>query len=179
MKKVLIISTSLRTDSNSDILADSFIKGAREAGNKVEKISLRGKTINFCIGCLACQKTLRCIMHDDADDIVSKMKNADALVFATPIYYYEMAGQMKTLLDRANPLFPAEYSFRDIYLLASCAEDEASAVDGAMHGLEGWIRCFEKCRLAGVVRGTGVTNPGEMRMKEAALHEAYIMGKSL
>ena len=118
-------------------------------------------------------------MHDDADEIVHKMKGADVIAFATPIYYYEMAGQMKTLLDRANPLFPSDYAFRDIYLLASCAEDKDSAVDGAMHGLEGWISCFEKCRLAGVARGSGVTNPGEMRAKAAAMHEAYVMGKNL
>lgn len=47
------------------------------------------------------------------------------IVFATPIYYYEMSGQLKTLLDRANALFPSDYAFRDIYLLASATEDEA------------------------------------------------------
>ena len=124
MKTVLIISTSPRKGGNSEILADEFAAGAREAGHDVEKVCLYDKTINFCKGCLACQKTQRCVIHDDADAIARKMKDADVLVFATPIYYYEMCGQMKTMLDRANPLFPAEYAFRDIYLLASAEENE-------------------------------------------------------
>jgi multimeric flavodoxin WrbA len=93
-KKVLIISTSPRKGSNSDALADEFAKGAMDAGNEVEKVSLIGKDIQFCRGCLACQKTKRCVIHDDADTIVQeKMLLADVLVFATPIYYYEMSGQ--------------------------------------------------------------------------------------
>ena len=124
MKTVLIISTSPRKGGNSEILADEFAAGAREAGHDVEKVCLYDKTINFCKGCLACQKTQRCVIHDDADAIARKMKDADVLVFATPIYYYEMCGQMKTILDRANPLFPAEYDFRDISLLASAEENE-------------------------------------------------------
>lgn len=144
----------------------------------MEKISLHDKTINFCKGCLACQKTQRCVIHDDADVIAQKMKDAAVLVFATPIYYYEMCGQMKTMLDRANPLFPSEYAFRDIYLLASAAENEDSAVDGALNGLNGWISCFEKAQLKGVVRGVGATNPGDIRQNAAALRAACAMGKN-
>ena len=178
MKKVLIISSSLRANSNSEILADSFMKGAHEAGHEVEKISLIGVKLGFCIGCLKCQKTQRCVIRDDADDIVQKMKNMDVIVFATPIYY-EMSGQMKTLLDRANPLFTSDYRFRDVYLLASAAENEDSAVDGALHGLEGWIRCFEKSRLAGVVRGVGVTDPAEIKARPEILEQAFRIGNSI
>ena len=95
MKKVLVISSSLRRNSNSGQLAVSFADGAKSAGNEVEVISLREKEIRFCIGCLACQKTQRCVMHDDADVIREKMLHADVLVFATPIYYYEMSGVLK------------------------------------------------------------------------------------
>ena len=68
-KSVLIISTSPRKGGNSDALAEEFARGAREAGNQVEKIELYNKTIGFCKGCLACQKTLRCVIRDDADAI--------------------------------------------------------------------------------------------------------------
>ena len=104
MKNVLVISSSLRKDSNSEQLAVSFAEGAKSAGHEVELVSLRDKEIRFCVGCLACQKTQRCFMHDDADAIREKMLHADVLVFATPIYYYEMSGILKTMLDRANPL---------------------------------------------------------------------------
>ena len=63
-KKVLVISTSPRKGGNSDLLADEFVRGAREAGNSVEKITLYDKTIGFCKGCLACQRTQRCVIHD-------------------------------------------------------------------------------------------------------------------
>ena len=78
------------------------------------------------------------------------MKDAEVIAFATPIYFYEMCGQMKTLLDRSNPLFPSDYAFRDIYLLATAADSAESSMDGAVKGLEGWIACFEKAALRGV-----------------------------
>lgn len=176
MKKVVIISTSLRPGSNSAVLAESFAKGVRDAGNRADIISLSGKDIRFCKGCLACQTTQRCVIRDDVEDIIQTMKGADAIAFATPIYYYEMAGQMKTLLDRSNPLFPGDYSFRDIYLLATAAADDDQACQRAVTGLEGWIACYPKTRLAGVVFGGGVTGPREME-GHPAVEEAYNMGK--
>ena len=102
MKKVIVISTSLRAGSNSDMLAEKFAEGAKASGNEVEKISLRGKEIKFCIGCLSCQRTGACVFKDDVPAIMEKVLNADVVCWATPIYYYEMSGQMKTLIDRMN-----------------------------------------------------------------------------
>lgn len=61
-KNVIVISTSLRSGSNSQRLAEAFAKGAGEAGNRVEVISLRGKKFGFCTGCLSCQKTFHCFL---------------------------------------------------------------------------------------------------------------------
>ena len=178
-KRVLVISTSLRGDSNSDLLAQQFAQGARQAGHEVEVISLAGKDIRFCKGCLACQTTGRCVIRDDADAIVQeKMLHADVLVFATPLYYYEMSGQMKTLLDRANWLYSSDYRFGDIYLLTSAAEDDPETPEGAEHGLNGWIACFERARLAGTVFAGGVNGAGEIAGHKA-LQEAYEMGKKV
>lgn len=179
MKKILILSTSLRQGGNSDTLAESFAKGARDAGHTVEKISLYQKSIGFCTGCLTCQKTGRCIIHDDGDSIAQKMRDADALVFATPIYYYEMSGQMKTMLDRANPLFPFPYQFRQVYLLAAAADTDESAMDGAVKGLQGWIDCFEKASLAGVIRGVGAEGVTDIKAMPEMLQAAYEMGKAV
>lgn len=71
-KKVTVISTSLRHGSNSAVLADAFAMGASEAGNEVTLISLTGKDIHFCTGCLACQKTGKCVIHDDMNVICRK-----------------------------------------------------------------------------------------------------------
>ena len=176
MKNVLIISTSPRMNGNSAALAEEFAKGAREAGNTAEVISLADKDIRFCRGCFACQSTKRCVIRDDADTIEQKMARADVLVFATPIYYYEMCGQMKTMLDRGNPLFATDYAFRDVYLLSTAAEDGAHVWQRAKNGLEGWIACFGKARLAGAVFGGGVTDPGEIE-GHPAMAEAWQMGK--
>ena len=177
-KQVLLLSTSPRKGGNSDTLADEFVRGATEAGNSVEKVTLYNKTIGFCKGCLTCQSTGRCVIHDDADTIVQKMLTADVIVFATPIYYYGMCGQMKTMLDRANPLFPADYRFRDIYLLAAAAEEDQHTVDGAVTGLQGWIDCFEKAHLSGTVFAGGVTSIGEVH-GHPALKQAYELGRNV
>ena len=179
MSKVLVISTSLRAGSNSDVLAERLIEGARAAGHEVEHISLKGKDIRFCIGCLACQKTQRCVLGDDAVWISEKVKNADTLVFATPIYYYEMSGQMKTLLDRLNPLYPSDYRFRKVYLLTTAAEDEPYVPEKAVSGLQGWVDCFEKAEFAGALFCGGINDPGEASGKKDAQDKAYEFGKAL
>lgn len=177
-KNILVISTSPRKGGNSETLADELIRGAQEAGNSVEKVTLYDKAIEFCKGCLTCVKTQRCVIRDDAAAIVQKMLTADVIVFATPVYYYGMCGQMKTLLDRANPLFSADYRFRDIYLLAAAAEEDEHTVDGTVTGLQGWIDCFEKACLAGTVFAGGVTSVGEVQ-GHPALQQAYEMGKNI
>ncbi|MDO4266984.1 MAG: flavodoxin family protein [Eubacteriales bacterium] len=177
-KNVLVISTSLRGGSNSDRMAQEFARGAREAGNQVEEISLKGKDIRYCIGCLSCIKTQTCVLKDDAGDIRDKMQGADVIAFATPVYYYEMCGQMKTLLDRMNPLYTAEYAFRDIYMLTCAAEDEPYVPDRAVSGLEGWIECFERARLAGTVFAGGVDGPKTIEGHKA-LAEAFEMGRQV
>lgn len=114
----------------------------------------------------------------DGGNTAEKMLTTDVLVFATPIYYYEMSGQMKTMLDRANPLFPADYAFRDIYLLSTAAEDEEGVDARAISGLEGWIECFPKARLAGTVFAGGVSGVGEID-GHFSLKKAYEMGKAV
>lgn len=177
MKSILILSTSLRSNSNSAALADEFARGARDAGHTAEVVSLAHKDIHFCKGCLACQKTKRCVIRDDADELAQKMGRADVLVFATPIYYYEMSGQMKTMLDRANPLFAAGYAFKEVYLLTTAAEDGEPVWRRAKSGLEGWLKCFPKAKLAGAIFCGGVGGPGEAQ-GHPAMEEAYLAGKN-
>lgn len=178
-KKVLIISTSLRGGSNSDILAKECQRGAIEAGHEVEYISLKEKVIKYCIGCLACQSKGSCVLKDDVVDIMDKVKNAEVIVYATPIYYYEMSGQMKTLLDRLNPLYPMEYKFREIYMIATAAEDEESTFEKAYNGLQGWVDCFEKAELKGIVTGGGIDEANTATAHADAMQKAYELGLGL
>jgi len=177
-KNILILSTSLRKDSNSEKLADAFLQGAQEAGHNARKISLRDLTIGFCKGCFACLKTGSCVIRDDAVEIAKQMHDADVLVFASPIYYYEMSGQMKTMLDRANSLYGSDYRFSDVYFLSTAAEDADGVDSRAVNGLEGWIACFERAKMAGAVFAGGVNDVGEIS-GHPALQKAYEMGKAV
>ncbi len=177
-KKILIIETSLRSGSNSDRLAERFAEGAAEAGNEVEIISLKGKTIGFCTGCFACHKIGRCVISDDANAISEQMLRADVIVWATPIYYYEMSGQMKTMIDRANSLYSSDYQFREVYLLSCAAEDSENVDQNAAGGVKGWADCFEKAQFKGKVFAGGVNEHGEIE-GHPALEEAYRLGKAV
>lgn len=178
MKKVIVISTSLRAGSNSDMLADKFIEGALVGGNEVEKITLSGKSIGFCKGCLACQKLGKCVIDDDANAIMQKVLEADVVCWATPIYYYEMSGQMKVLIDRMNAMYSLDYKFRDVYMLTTAAEDEPEVPKRAEAGLTGWIDCYPKSRLAGTLFCGGVDAPRTIR-GSVKLQEAYQLGENI
>lgn len=174
-KNVMIISSSPRKGGNSEMLAASFAKGAEEAGHKVETIYLREKNYGFCKGCLACLKLGHCVIDDDAVEIAARMYDADVLVFATPVYYYSVSGQLKTMLDRANPLFDSDYAFTKAYLLATAAEDGEETVEGTVKAVQGWVDCFERCKLAGTVFAGGVNDVGDIA-GHPALEKAYQMG---
>ena len=177
-KAVLIVSSSPRKNGNSETLADAFAKGAREAGHSVETVRLREKQLGFCKGCLACLKLGHCVIQDDAVEIAAKMHDADVLVFATPVYYYSVSGQLKTMLDRANPLFDSDYAFTEAYLLATAAEDGRSTFDGTEKAVQGWVDCFPRCTLAGTVFAGGVNDVGEIT-GHPALEQAQRMGRGV
>ena len=119
-----------------------------------------------------------CVLKDDVADIMAKVKDAEVIVYATPIYYYEMCGQMKTLLDRLNPLYSTDYSFRDIYMIATAAENGESVFEKAYNGLQGWGDCLEKTSLKGMVGGgidAANTTAGHMDV----MKKSYELGKKL
>ena len=179
MKKVLIISTSLRENANSEILAHETEKGARDAGHEVEFITLKNKNIKFCKGCMACQKTGKCVIDDDANEITAKIKEANVIVWATPVYYYEMSGQMKTLIDRANSLFATGKSFTEVYVITTSADSSESVVQTVINGLNGWIACFRGVDFCGYLNGGGLDAPGEALNRQSLLQKAYNLGKNI
>lgn len=120
-KKVLVLSGSFRKHGNSDLLCDEFIRGAKEAGHQVEKIYVNDQKINYCRGCGVCNTTHRCVQKDDMAAVLDKMVNADVIVMATPVYFYTMNGQMKTLIDRTVPRYE-EISGKDFYFIVAAAD---------------------------------------------------------
>jgi len=180
--KVCVISASLRIDSNSSILANEFAKGALDAGHTVEKIFLADKRIGFCTGCLTCLETKKCHIHDDANDIIKKMNNSDVVVFATPIYYGGMSGQLKTLIDRTCQILH-NFKFKDVYLILACDSKESFWTDNAIQSFSGFLKCDdnknETVTLKGIISATGVLKTGDIKKQPDKMKEAYEMGKAI
>ena len=176
MKNVVVISSSLRNGSNSEILAKEFVRGASIKHN-VEYISLKDINFKFCLGCLSCQRTGKCVINDDVRQYLEKISNADILVFATPIYYYGMTGQLKTFLDRLNPLYIKNNKFKEVYLLATCADDSKLAIDKTVVALSGWIECFDGVELKDNLLATSTTGPNTIT--EEFKNKAFFLGKSI
>ena len=112
------------------------------------------------------------------NSLYNTVSQADVLVLATPIYYYSVSGQLKTFLDRLNPLYGLSNKFREIYLLATCADSSKSAMDGAIKCVEGFVDCFDNVRLAGVVYGTSADEK-DWAKTSPVIKQAYDMGSNI
>ena len=180
MKKITVISSSLRKNSNSEILANEFIKGAKQNGNEVNFINLKDIKINFCIGCLACGKTHKCVIKDGVTKaLLDKICVSDILVFVTPVYYYAISGQLKTFIDRMNPLYSMDFKFRDIYIIATAAEDETRTFKGIKEDIKGFVDCYEGTRIKGMIFAGGLESGGEAKKRKDLLKKAFEMGSKI
>ena len=175
-KRVVIISSTYREGGNSDTLCGEFMRGCQEAGGEVEKISLRGKKIGFCRACYACRKTGECVQRDDAIAIMDAMCAADVIVLATPVYFYSLSGQLKTLIDRCLSC-GAKLADKEFYFIATAAADRA-AMERTMDSLRGFTDCLPGARVMGEIYGEGAWQLGEIQ-GNPAMREAYEAGKSL
>lgn len=167
-KKVVIISASPRKGGNSDTLCEEFRRGCEEAGNQVVKISLRDKQINFCKACYYCKKAGECIQKDDVPAILQQMTEADVIVLATPVYFYTMNGQLKTLIDRCLAC-GAKLTDKEFYFIATAAAGKEE-MERTM-GLPG-------AKISGLIYGAGAWQLGEIQ-GNPAMQQAYQMGKEI
>lgn len=174
-KKVLAISASPRRHGNSDTLCDAFLRGAAEAGNETEKIILREKKVGFCTGCEFCMEHGRCVLHDDAPAVIDKMREADVIVMATPVYFYCMCGQLKTLIDRCCPSYRM-LGGRNYYLLMTAEETGEDTFNETIASFGAFLRCLPDARLAGVLKAGGVFHKGEIENTEYPA-QAYELGR--
>jgi multimeric flavodoxin WrbA len=176
-KKVLVLSASPRKGGNSDLLCDQFMLGATEAGNQVEKIFIRDKIINHCIACGACQGNGgRCTQQDDMDEVLDKMIGADVIVMATPVYFYTMSGQMKTLIDRTYARYTG-ISNKEMYFIMTAAVSRKELLERTLEGFRGFTSCLSGAKEKGVIYGTGAWNKGDIK-GSPAMTQAYEMGRN-
>ena len=174
MKKVLILAGSPRKGGNSDILCDAFAKGAAEAGHQVEKIYVQQLRIGGCMACYGCRGTGVCVQKDDMASVLEKLIAADVIVLATPVYFYSMDGQMKTLIDRTLPRY-TEIRDKEFYFIATAAAG-AGAMQCTMDALEGFTDCLPGTVVRDRIFGHGVYQKGEVE-GTGAVQQAYQDGK--
>lgn len=177
-KKILVLSGSPRKGGNSDTLCDEFIRGAKEAGHETEKIFLRNEKINFCTGCGVCNTTSKCVQRDDMAEILDKMVKADVIVLSTPVYFYTMDGQMKTLIDRTVPRYQ-EIKNKEFYYIVAAADTSISNMDKTIESFRGFtLDCLPNATERGIIYGVGAWQVGEIQ-STPAMKEAYEMGKAV
>lgn len=177
-KTVLILSASPRKGGNSDTLCDEFLRGAAESGHTVKKVFLREHQINYCTGCGVCNTTHACVQVDDMAEILNDMVNADVMVLATPVYFYTMDGQLKTLIDRTVPRYQ-ELADKEFYFILTAADTEKASLERTVSGLRGFTEdCLPGAREKGILYGTGVWQAGEVR-NSPAMRQAYELGKAV
>lgn len=175
-KKILVLSASPRKGGNSDTLCDEFIRGAKEAGNQPEKIFLRDKKIGYCTGCGVCNRTSSCVQKDDMAEIIEKMVEADVIVLATPVYFYTMDAQMKTLIDRTVPRY-TEMKNKEFYYIVTAADTEVSNMEKTIEGFRGFtLDCLDGAVEKGIIHGVGAWEKGEI-LHTPAMAQAYELGR--
>lgn len=174
--KVLAISSSPRKNGNSDVLCDRFLKGAAEAGHDTEKIRLAEKKITPCLACDCClQDTHTCAIKDDMASLQQKMTEADAIVLASPVYFYSVCSQMKIFIDRCLPHY-RDMQNKQFYFIVTAADPLHEAADGTIAAMRGFLKCLPGAVEKGIVYGTGTWDKGDV-YKHPSLNKAYEMGK--
>lgn len=173
-----MLSGSPRRGGNSDILCDQFILGADESGNQTEKIFLRDKDINYCLACDTCQTNGGiCNQADDMGEVLDKMIAADVIVMATPVYFYTMNAQMKTVIDRTYSRY-AEIRDKDFYFITTAAVKNKQALERTIEGFKGFTSVLNGPKEKGIIYGTGAWKIGDIK-ETKAMTEAYDMGKAV
>jgi multimeric flavodoxin WrbA len=99
-KKILILKGSPRRKGNSSVLADQVRAGAEGVGAEVESVYLHGLDIQPCDGCFFCESTNVCVVEDDMQSLYPKLRKADAIVIASPVYWFTYSAQVKLCVDR-------------------------------------------------------------------------------
>ncbi len=177
MKNVVIISSSPRKDGNSETLAKQFEKGALSMGHNVGFIALRDYNLGYCIACYACSDTGKCFQEDGMNEIAEKLINADVIVFATPVYFYSMSGQLKVMIDRLVPSYTKIKA--DIYIIATQWDSDKKIMENTINSIRGASRdCFENCEEKGVLYGVSLSEIGEAQNNLEYMNQAFEMGKN-
>ena len=191
MKNILIVVGGGRPNGNTAQLVRSFVKGAEDAGHKVEMLSLLKAEIRGCIGCNACRYGKPCIQKDAFNDAIPKIKAADLIVFASPLYFWTISSRLKAFIERfyciaeedGNPPLGRyeKYPVKDCALLVTAADHFfwtfEQVVSYYQFALVNYIGFQDKGTL--LAGGCGDTNGRPQIDQTDYLDKAYEFGRSV
>lgn len=176
--KIIVLFGSPNRKGSTNILVEEFKRGAEEAGHMVEVIDVCHADIHPCIGCVACGYEGPCVQKDDVEMIRHKLLASDMVVFATPLYYYGMSAQLKTVVDRFcayNSSLNGRNLRSALLTVAWNADDWTfEALITHYKTLVRYINFDDK----GMILGYGCGSPS-MTQRSRYLKDAYSLGKSL
>ena len=183
--KILGIMGSPRLRGNTDLLLDEALKGAASRGAEVEKIVIDRLKIAPCKEYYACLKDGACVIRDDMDDIYGKILAADAVIVATPIFFYAVSAQTLALMSRCQALWARKYVLNNLDVpvkkgafIAVGATRGARLFDGPKLTAKYFFKAIN-AEYAEELLIRGVDKKGEIKGHPTALADAFELGKRL
>lgn len=177
MSKILVLSGSPRKNGNTDLLVEAFKNGVKK-NNEIDIISVRDYNINPCIGCNRCFENDGniCIQRDDMPLIYDRMKEADIVVIASPVYFYGISAQLKALVDRFHTPMRNSFNTKKLGLILVGAATIPELFDSILIQYKLIIKFFGLEDI-GTVLVSGSKDKGDIT--ENDLKKAYKLGESL
>jgi multimeric flavodoxin WrbA len=181
-KKVLILKGSPRDNGNSATLAKQVFEGAKEAGAEVESVYLHGLDIHPCDGCYMCENSMPCVIDDDMQTLYPKLRLADAILLASPIYWFTYSAQLKLCIDRWVAFETdkgSELRGKKIGIVLTYGDSDVynSGAVNAIHTFESMFG-YIGADIVGMVYGTA-DKPGEIAQQKDLMEKAYKLGQKL
>ena len=174
--KILVITGSPRKNGNSNTLADNFIKGAQEAGHNVVRFDSAFKNVHPCIACNKCGMNGQCVFKDDFEFIRDNIVDADAVIFATPMYYFGISAQIKAVIDRFYAINGQIHTPKKSALIMTYADTSSKEAQPIISHYETLLN-YLGWSDSGKVIASGVWTEGDVKNTEYP-KQAYELGKS-
>ena len=187
--KVLAFSTSPRIKGNTDILIDEAIRGAKDAGAKVEKFILPKMKIGYCVSCRRCKDPDRpafCAQKDDMTDIYPKIVESDAIIIGFPVYSARECAQLSTFIDRWDCIGRFDPPKRAM-VIGTWGLPTIDTYDYVIeyimlylnaHGVQA-VEAISACGFEGILHGFDENRKATILRYPEELKKAYESGKSL
>ncbi len=178
MSKIVILNGSPRKDGNTSILVNEFIKGASKNDNEIEHISILDYKINGCLGCNACfNEEKKCVQNDDMSEVYTKLKDADVLVVASPLYFFQLSGQLKCILDRLHNPIRNSFLIKKLAFIGTSGSSKESAFSSIKDMFDKACNFFKFEDIGFIIAG-GMHEKGDVQ-NTPYMMQAYSLGESI